>query len=138
MKEQQFKDISQTITCIGFYLMNLGNIELFNDTQMHRNIINLLTMITVELNANLEGKPCTKSLVLKEDKQMTYITKQQVIEMCHPFITQYGLNQAIHKNEIPYYKRGNKYFFVENEIVDWINHKKNNSDDNVRNSYSLV
>ena len=65
-----------------------------------------------------------------------YITKQQVIDMCYPLITEYGINQAIKTNDIKYIKRGNKYFFLEVEVKAWIDKKR--SDNYVRNGNKFV
>lgn len=140
MNEQQFKEISQTISQIGFYLMNLGDLSLFNDTPTHRNIVALLLQMSLKLNETIKGNqlmldsattvPTTKA---KEEK---FITKQQVIEMCHPLITQYAINQAIKMNDIPFIKRGNKYFFLEVEVKAWIDKKR--SDNYVRNGNKFV
>ncbi len=140
MNEKQFKEISQTITQIGFYLMNLGDISLFSDTPTHRNIVTLLSQMSLKLNDTMNSK----ALLLKDTtpvsvtsvKDDKYITKQQVIEMCHPLITQYGINQAIKTNDIKYIKRGNKYFFLEVDVREWIDRKR--SDNYVRSGNKFV
>ncbi len=142
MNEAQFKETSYTITQIGFYLMNLGDIALFNNTEMHRNIVMLLNQMAVNLNANInqssnsiiQQKPT--NLITSNGKK--YLSKQQVIDMCHPLITDYGLSQAIHTNDIPYLKRGKKYFFLEDDVKEWIDKKKSNSNVGVRSCQKFV
>lgn len=53
-------------------------------------------------------------------KESEYLTKKQVIELYHPLFTEYGLSQAVHKGEVPYIKRGRKYFFLRSDIDKWI------------------
>jgi hypothetical protein len=130
MNEKQFKEISFTISQIGFYLMNLGDISLFNDTQIHNNIVVLLSQAAMKLNDAMKAKTTVINEISccnSEKMEEHYISKQQVVEMFHPFITQYSLTQAIHTNSINYLKRGNKYFFLESEVKEWISKKKNNS-----------
>ncbi len=140
MNEQQFKEISQTISQIGFYLMNLGDLSLFNDTPTHRNIVALLLQMSLKLNETIKGNRLLISDVTSAPTTATkcekYITKQQVIEMCHPLITQYAINEAIRTNDIPYIKRGNKYFFLEVEVKEWIEKKR--SDSSVRSNHKYV
>lgn len=140
MNEKQFKEISQTISQIGFYLMNLGDLSLFNDTPTHRNIVALLLQMSLKLNETIKGNKLLIDSVLSAPtpttKEEKFITKQQVIEMCHPLITQYGINQAIKTNDIPFIKRGSKYFFQEAEVKAWIDKKRSDSD--VRSSHKYV
>jgi len=143
MNEQQFREISQTISQVGFYLMNLGDISLFKDTPTHRNIVTLLSQMALKLEDVMRDKNTliasnSTPAITGEVSGNKYITKQQVIDMCHPLITQYGINQAIQTKDIPYIKRGNKYFFVETEVKDWIDKKRSNNDDTVRTSHKFV
>lgn len=140
MNERQFKEISQTITQIGFYLMNLGDMSLFNDTPTHRNIVTLLSQMSLKLDDTMRAKTIlvesNTSAPVTPTNEERYITKQQVIDMCYPLITEYGINQAIKTNDIKYIKRGNKYFFLEVEVKAWIDKKR--SDNYVRNGNKFV
>lgn len=57
---------------------------------------------------------------VNEDTDSKFLSKQQVIETYYPLFTEYGLTQAIHTGQIPYIKRGKKYFFSKQEIDKWI------------------
>ena len=141
MNEIQFKEASYTLTQIGFYLMSMGDTSLFGDTEVHRNIVSLLSQMALYLNHSIEEKKqlsTTSKICSKSNEEKRYITKRQVIELCHPFITEYALTQAIRTNDIPYLKRGSKYFFDELEVKDWIGKKRNSNGERVRTCQKFV
>lgn len=125
IENKKFKEIGFNVAQIGFYLMSIDN-TLFNDTELHRNIVSLLSQVSLYLNDNLE-KPLasTNQIITGNEKQ--YVSKAEAIELYHPLITEYGLKQAINKNEIKYIKRGTKYFFERDDLKKWIDEKKSNN-----------
>lgn len=137
MNETKFKDMSYTIAQIGFYLMSLGDISLYKDSEMHRNIILLLTSMAATLNENM-NKGFTKAVNNKDTQLNTeqFLTKKEVIQAYYPLFTEYGLTQAIHKQDIPYHKRGAKYFFKKSEVDAWINN--NSKQERSKKNYQFV
>lgn len=131
IENKKFKEIGFNVAQIGFYLMSIDG-TLFNDTELHRNIVSLLSQVSLYLNDNL-GKPLasTNQIITGNEKQ--YISKAEAIELYHPLITEYGLKQAINKNEIKYIKRGTKYFFSSDDLKKWIDEKKSNNVSNYLN-----
>lgn len=125
IENNKFKEIGFNVAQIGFYLMSIDS-TLFNDTELHRNIVSLLSQVSLYLNDNL-GKPLasTNQIITGNEKQ--YVSKAEAIEIYHPLITEYGLKQAINKNEIKYIKRGTKYFFSSDDLKKWIDEKKSNN-----------
>lgn len=142
MNEQQFKQLSATISQVGVYLMNLEDISLFNDTPLHRNIVTLLSQMALKLEYSMRAKTLliesASAPPITSTNNERYITKRQVVDMCHPLITEYGINQAIKKNDIAFIKRGNKYFFIEEEVKQWIDKKRSYCNDSVRTSNKFV
>lgn len=124
MKENNFKEVGHNIAQIGFYLMSIDP-SLFDDTQLHRNIVSLLSQMSLYLNDNL-GKPLVSTIqnTTLINNETQYVSKSEAIEMYHPLITEYSLTQAIKKNEIKYIKRGVKYFFESDELKNWIDENK--------------
>lgn len=125
IENKKFKEIGFNVAQIGFYLMSIDS-TLFNDTELHRNIVSLLSQVSLYLNDNL-GKPLasTNQIITSNEKQ--YVSKAEAIELYHPLITEYGLKQAINKNEIKYIKRGTKYFFESEELKKWIDENRSNN-----------
>lgn len=125
IENNKFKELGFNVAQIGFYLMSIDS-TLFNDTDLHRNIVSLLSQVSLYLNDNL-GKPLvpTNQTITGNEKQ--YVSKAEAIELYHPLITEYGLKQAINKNEIKYIKRGTKYFFSSDDLKKWIDEKKSNN-----------
>lgn len=138
MNETKFKDMSYTIAQIGFYLMSLGDISLYKDSEMHRNIILLLTTMAATLNENM-NKGLTKAVNNKETQLNTeqFLTKKEVIQAYYPLFTEYGLTQAIHKQDIPYHKRGSRYFIKKSDIEAWIENSSSKQDRS-KKSYQYV
>lgn len=131
IENNKFKEIGFNVAQIGFYLMSIDS-TLFNDTDLHRNIVSLLSQVSLYLNDNL-GNPLasTNQIITGNEKQ--YVSKAEAIELYHPLITEYGLKQAINKNEIKYIKRGTKYFFSSDDLKKWIDEKKSNNVSNYLN-----
>lgn len=131
IENKKFKEIGFNVAQIGFYLMSIDS-TLFNDTDFHRNIVSLLSQVSLYLNDNL-GNPLasTNQIITGNEKQ--YVSKAEAIELYHPLITEYGLKQAINKNEIKYIKRGTKYFFSSDDLKKWIDEKKSNNVSNYLN-----
>ena len=125
IENKKFKEIGFNVAQIGFYLMSIDS-TLFNDTDLHRNIVSLLSQVSLYLNDNL-GKPLTSTNQIITGNQKQYVSKAEAIELYHPLITEYGLKQAINKNEIKYIKRGTKYFFSSDDLKKWIDEKKSNN-----------
>lgn len=125
IENNKFKEIGFNVAQIGFYLMSIDS-TLFTNTELHRNIVSLLSQVSLYLNDNL-GKPLasTNQIITGNEKQ--YVSKAEAIELYHPLITEYGLKQAINKNEIKYIKRGTKYFFESDDLKKWIDEKKSNN-----------
>ena len=134
IESKRFKEIGFNVAQIGFYLMSIEP-SLFNDTELHRNIVSLLSQISLYLN-NTINTP----IEYQEDKSTAvptgkhYISKSEAIELYHPLITQYSITQAISKNEVKYIKRGNKYFFESDDLKNWIEAKKSSSTNNYLNT----
>lgn len=126
INEKQFKNIGFNVAQIGFYLMSING-ELFTDTELHRNIISLLSQVSIYLNDTVSNK-----LVITNQKENTkqYLSKSELIKLYHPLITEYGLRQAINKNDINYIKQGTKYFFERQDVETWIKGKKSTSKEN--------
>lgn len=126
MKENnKFKEIGFNVAQIGFYLMSIDS-TLFTDTELHRNIVSLLSQVSLYLNDNL-GKTLVSTTQVSTKNEKQYVSKAEAIELYHPLITEYGLKQAINKNEIKYIKRGTKYFFSSDDLKKWIDEKKSNN-----------
>lgn len=125
IENKKFKEIGFNVAQIGFYLMSIDS-TLFNDTDLHRNIVSLLSQVSLYLNDNL-GKPLTSTNQIITGNEKQYVSKAEAIELYHPLITEYGLKQAINKNEIKYIKRGTKYFFSSDDLKKWIDEKKSNN-----------
>ena len=125
IENNKFKEIGFNVAQIGFYLMSIDS-TLFTNTELHRNIVSLLSQVSLYLNDNL-GKPLvsTNQIITGNEKQ--YVSKAEAIELYYPLITEYGLKQAINKNEIKYIKRGTKYFFESDDLKKWIDEKKSNN-----------
>lgn len=125
IENKKFKEIGFNVAQIGFYLMSIDS-TLFNDTDLHRNIVSLLSQVSLYLNDNL-GKPLTSTNQIITGNEKQYVSKAEAIELYHPLITEYGLKQAINKNEIKYIKRGTKYFFSSDDLKKWIDEKKSSN-----------
>lgn len=119
--EIKFKDMGNSLVQIGAYLMNIDP-TLFADTELHRNIVSMLSQLSLYLNDNL-GQSLIKSNVQVVDEKK-YLSKAEAIELYHPLITEYSLTQAIKKDEIKYLKRGAKYFFSRDELSHWVDEQK--------------
>ena len=135
--ERQFKDLGYSTAQIGFYLMTIDQ-TIFNDTELHRNIVSLLSQMSLYLNDVMLGKE-TKQIentAVVPTSSSEYISRKEVVKMYHPLITEYGLTQAINKNELKYIKRGSKYFFEPNEVKKWIENKSSHS--NCVSNYKFV
>lgn len=131
IENKKFKEIGFNVAQIGFYLMSIDS-TLFSDTDLHRNIVSLLSQVSLYLNDNL-GKPLTSTNQIITAHEKQYVSKVEAIELYHPLITEYGLKQAINKNEIKYIKRGTKYFFSSDDLKKWIDEKKSNNVSNCLN-----
>lgn len=124
--EKTFKNIGYNVAQIGFYLMSI-NSDLFTDTELHRNIVSLLSQVSVYLNDIVNNKLV---IMNQKDNAKQYLSKSELIKLYHPLIIEYGLRQAINKNDINYIKHGTKYFFERHDVETWISKKKSNSKDN--------
>lgn len=134
--DSNFKDMGSFLIQIGLYLTTKeGNI--FEKSEMHQNILDFLLQSYLYLNSfNLVSLQSTKSKTKETDtKEDTYLSKKQVIELYYPMLTNYALTEAINKNEIPFYKRGSKYFFKENEIEIWLSERQKNNSITIRKKY---
>lgn len=131
IENKKFKEIGFNISQIGFYLMSIDS-TLFTDTELHRNIVSLLSQVSLYLNDNL-GKTLVSTTQVSTKNEKQYVSKAEAIELYHPLITEYGLKQAINKNEIKYIKRGTKYFFESEDLKKWIDEKKSNNTGNYLN-----
>lgn len=125
IENNKFKEIGFNVAQIGFYLMSIDS-TLFTDTELHRNIVSLLSQVSLYLNDNL-GKTLVSTTQVSTKNEKQYVSKAEAIELYHPLITEYGLKQAINKNEIKYIKRGTKYFFESDDLKKWIDEKKSNN-----------
>lgn len=125
IENNKFKEIGFNVAQIGFYLMSIDS-TLFTDTELHRNIVSLLSQVSLYLNDNL-GKTLVSTTQVSTKNEKQYVSKAEAIELYHPLITEYGLKQAINKNEIKYIKRGTKYFFSSDDLKKWIDEKKSNN-----------
>lgn len=138
IETKKFKDIGCNIAQIGFYLMTIDQ-TIFTDTELHRNIVSLLSQMSLYLNDVMLGKVTKKidtTAAVAPTTSSEYISRKEVVKMYHPLITEYGLTQAINKNELRYIKRGSKYFFEPNEVKKWIEEKSSHS--NSVSNYKFV
>ena len=82
----------------------------------------------LETEVNTDIISAVNSLMVDRVDNIENIGKlAEAIELYHPLITEYGLKQAINKNEIKYIKRGTKYFFSSDDLKKWIDEKKSNN-----------
>ena len=87
------------------------------------NFCTILAFILLKRNGMLPKAFETSAPIIDQQptaQENEYLTKKQVIELYHPLFTDYGLSQAVHKGEVPYIKRGRKYFFSRSDIDKWI------------------
>lgn len=131
-----FRDMGSFLIQIGLYLTTKEN-DTFEKTEIHQNILDFLLQSYLYLNSfNLVSLQNTKVETKETDtKESAYLSKKQVIELYHPMLTNYALTEAINKNEIPFYKRGSKYFFKENEIKTWLSERQKNNSITIRKKY---
>lgn len=135
--EIKFKDMGNSLVQIGAYLMNIDP-TLFADTELHRNIVSMLSQFSLFLNDNL-GQSLIKSNVQVVDDGQKYLSKTEAIELYHPLLTEYSLTQSIKKNEIKYIKRGAKYFFLKEDLQSWVDDRKLiNSNQSIRTTTKFV
>lgn len=124
MKENRFKELGQTVSQVGLYMMSIDE-TLFQNTEINRNIVSFMSQVSLLLNDVLENKTTKQEQSVEEKKVSQYLSKKEVVKNYHPLITEYALNQAINKKEISYSKRGSKYYFENKDIEEWINNQKN-------------
>lgn len=125
IENKKFKEIGFNVAQIGFYLMSIDS-TLFANTELHRNIVSLLSQVSLYLNDNLD-KPLASANAVIVNTERQYVSKAEAIELYHPLLTEYGLKQAINKNEIKYIKRGTKYFFESKDLKKWIDENRSNN-----------
>ena len=133
--ERQFKDLGYSTAQIGFYLMTMKP-ELFVNNDLHRTMVSMLSQMSLYLNDLINNKTSKDKGESKKSSNIEYISRKEVVKMYHPLITEYGLTQAINKNELKYIKRGSKYFFEPNEVKKWIENKS--SESNKISNYKFV
>jgi hypothetical protein len=124
MKENRFKELGRTVSQIGFYMMTIDE-SLFQKTELNLNIVSFMSQVSLLLNDILEKRIIKQESSIEEQKVIKYLSKKDVINKYHPLITKYSLTQAINRKEIPYSKRGSKYYFELKDIEKWINSQKN-------------
>ena len=124
----EINEIGNKLLLIGFYLTN-ANTVMFTDTDLNKRIVNLLSYCALYLNEKLGKTP----IIINEKNDIEqvsitpkYLSKKQAVEEYHPLITAYSIDQAIHKKEIKYIKRGNKFFFDKDELNKWVENIQNN------------
>lgn len=128
MNNNKFKEMGAYLIQIGLYFTTKDD-STFDDNQIHNNIMNYLLQSYLYLtNYKSNYKLGTMEIQNQEDNINSdkYLTKKEVIKEYYPLLTDYGLSQAIHTKNLPYHKRGAKYFFRKSEIDEWIN--SNNKD----------
>ncbi len=124
MKENRFKELGRTVSQVGFYMMTIDE-SLFQKTELNLNIVSFMSQVSLLLNDILEKRIIKQESSIEEQKVIKYLSKKDVINKYHPLITKYSLTQAINRKEIPYSKRGSKYYFELKDIEKWINSQKN-------------
>ncbi len=120
----KFREMGSYLIQIGLYFTTKDTAD-FEESELHNNITNyLIQSYLYLLNYNKELEVTTGEAktdeIINETTLEEYLTKKEVIQIYYPYFTEYGLTQAIHKNTIPYHKRGAKYFFKKSEIDEWI------------------
>lgn len=125
--EEKFKNIGFNVAQIGFYLMSIDS-SLFTNTELHRNVVSLLSQVSIYLSDVLNNKIDANSQKITTKQ---YLSKSELVKMYHPLVTEYGLRQAINKHSINFIKQGSKYFFERTDIEEWINKKKSGIKDNL-------
>lgn len=125
IEKNKFKEIGFNVAQIGFYLMSIDS-TLFANTELHRNIVSLLSQVSLYLNDNLD-KPLASANAVIVNTERQYVSKAEAVKLYHPLLTEYGLKQAINKNEIKYIKRGTKYFFESEDLKKWIDENRSNN-----------
>ena len=128
------------LTQIGLYFSTKENTN-FEECLLHDNIKSYLLQAYLYLaDYNKERNLVTQQVIYQNNNDdEKYLTKKEVIKLYYPLFTEYGLSQALHTQNLPYHKRGNKYFFRKSEIDSWINDNKSNKSVNTRRqSYKLV
>ncbi len=123
MKENRLNQISKQLITIGAYFSTTTLKELKDNVTIKNNI--LMHLLNVYLLINEEQDIENENTICNANEEEKYLTRKEIISLYYPLFTQYGLNQAINKKEIPFHKRGSKYFFKKSEIDDWINNKDN-------------
>lgn len=78
--------------------------------------------LLIQLGNALKGNKidCIVNEVEETKNSKTFLTRKEVLEVYAPVITAYGLSQAINMDGFPYIKRGKKYFFVKEDIDEWL------------------
>ena len=71
--EKTFKNIGYNVAQIGFYLMSI-NSDLFTDTELHRNIVSLLSQVSVYLNDIVNNKLV---IMNQKDNAKQYLSKSE-------------------------------------------------------------
>ena len=134
----KFKELGYYLSQIGLYFSIKENVE-FEDCQLHNNITNYLLQVYLYLvNYNTDTDQRTPLVENVSVSANTFLSKKQVIEIYSALFTEYGLTQAIHKGDIPYHKRGSKYFFKKEEIDLWLNNTDNHKNKASRISNKFV
>ena len=79
IENNKFKEIGFNVAQIGFYLMSIDS-TLFTDTELHRNIVSLLSQVSLYLNDNL-GKTLVSTTQVSTKNEKQYVSKAEAIEL---------------------------------------------------------
>lgn len=81
--------------------------------------------LLIQLGNALKGNNISIDNYSEEENanRKTFLTRKEVLEAYSPVITSYALSQAINMDGFPYIKRGKKYFFVKEDIDNWISQR---------------
>lgn len=93
---------------------------------MNINELGKYLILIGHLLINIKPEELNGENSIKEENKEEYLSRKEVIELYHPVLTEYGLNQSIHMKGLPHIKRGNKYFFKKSEIDKWLEDNREN------------
>ena len=127
MNNNIFNQCGSSIAQIGLYLSQIDETQ-FTNSEVHRNIVNFMSQLSLYLNNKIDNATIEPALLQQASTENNnYLSRKEVIDRYKPLITEYGLSQAIHKNELVFSKIGNKYFFKIEDIDKWIDNQKVNN-----------
>lgn len=127
MNNNIFNQCGNSVAQIGLYLSQIDETQ-FTNSEVHRNIVNFMSQLSLYLNNKIDNTTIEPAVLSQASTENNiYLSRKEVIDRYKPLITEYGLSQAIHKNQLQFSKIGNKYFFKIEDVDKWIDNQKVNN-----------